>query len=315
MPLLLLMKALADPTRLRLLAVLNRSECTVQELTAILEMGQSRISRHLKILVDSGLLGVKRQGTWGYYRTIFSDELLAGLWPVIHPGLLEIARKKGDLERLATVLDIRRRRSLEFFNRHAPRWDDLAPQLLPVADYRPTLLERLPLCGELLEVGVGTGSLLLQLSEKAGRIIGVDHSPGMLEEARARIAADGLGDRVELRLGEMTHLPLADDSVDCALLNMVLHHAAEPGTVFLELARVLKRGGILIIIDLRHHNQEWLRDAMADQWLGFTREELDPWLSTAGFIVDGYQNVNGPADRLGVFFLAARLRNNEGAAA
>lgn len=315
MALIPLMKALADPTRLRLLVILERSECTVQELTAILEMGQSRISRHLKILVDSKLLGVKRQGTWGYYRTIFSDELLAGLWPVILPGLMEIAGKKGDLERLATVLDARRRRSREFFDRHARRWDELVQQVLPVADYRSTLLERLPPSRELLEVGVGTGSLLLQLSEKAGRIIGVDHSPGMLEEARARIAAEGLGDRVELRLGEMAHLPLADGSVDCALLNMVLHHAADPATVFYELARVLKRGGSLIIIDLQRHDQEWIRDAMADQWLGFSREELDPWLNTAGFIVDGYQNIRGLADQLGVFFLDARLKNNERAAA
>lgn len=306
MGLLPLLKALADPTRLRLIAILNRSECTVQELTALLGMGQSRISRHLKILVDVSVLVVKRQGTWGYYRTVFDDRLFAGIWPAVMEGLAETGDDQADRERLTMLLEARRRRSREFFDRHARRWDELAERVFPVAEYQTALLEQVPVCLDLLEVGVGTGSLLPLLTVKAARIIGVDHSPGMLDEARSRVAADGIADRVELRLGEMTHLPLADASVDCALLNMVLHHAAEPGAVFLELARVLKVGGRLVIVDLRRHDQEWVRERMADQWLGFTRTELAPWLAAAGFNVEDYQEVNRPTDRLGVFLLGAR---------
>jgi ArsR family transcriptional regulator len=314
MALLPLRKALADPTRLRLIAILNRSECTVQELTAILGMGQSRISRHLKILVDVSVLAVKRQGTWGYYRTVFDDRLFAGIWPDVMESLAETADDQADRERLTTLLEARRRRSREFFDRHARRWDDLAEQFFPVADYRTALLEQVPVCQDLLEVGVGTGSLLPLLTVKAARIIGVDQSPGMLDEARSRVANDGIADRVELRLGEMTHLPLADASVDCALLNMVLHHAAEPGAVFLELARVLKVGGRLVIVDLRRHDQEWVRERMADQWLGFARTDLVPWLAAAGFIVEDYQEVNRLAERLGVFLLGARRNPNAVAA-
>jgi len=146
---------------------------------------------------------------------------------------------------VAQVLEERRQRSQEFFNRHASQWDDLARTLLPVPEYRGRLLELLPRGGSMLEIGIGTGGLLTELAARADQVIGVDHSPVMLEEARRRLAEAGL-DRIDLRLGEMTHLPLPDASVDCVVANMVLHHAADPPAVLAEIKRVLARNGTLL---------------------------------------------------------------------
>jgi len=299
------LKALADPTRLRLCAVLHRGEFTVQEMTAILAMGQSRISRHLKILVEAGILAVQRQGTWAYYRSVAENPFFAAIWPAMEVRLEELHECRDDLDGLARVLEDRRRRSQEFFDRHARQWDALALAALPAVDYLPLLLEAVPPCKSLVEVGVGTGRLLSDLRRRARRVVGVDHSPAMLAEARGRLAEqEATG--VELRLGEMTHLPLSDGECDVALLNMVLHHAARPVEVLTEMGRVLTAGGRLLIADLVRHQRDWVRERLADQWLGFTREELAAWLEVAGFAVGNYSVAEGEGEALGVFILEAR---------
>jgi ArsR family transcriptional regulator len=275
-------KALADPCRLRLLAVLIRGEFTVQELTAILKVGQSKISWHLKVLTEAGLLSVKRQGTWSYYRLGGNSPFFAAIRPAVEAGVEELPERIVDLAAVAAVLEERRRRSQEFFDRHARQWDDLARTLLPVPDYRERLLSLVPEGKTVVEIGLGTGGLLPALAAKSTRVIGVDHSPAMLEEARRRQALAGLTG-IELRLGEMAHLPLPDKSADCAVLNMVLHHAADPAEVLAEIRRVLAPGGVLVLADLTRHEREWVRDRLADQWLGFGEEELRVWLTAAGF--------------------------------
>lgn len=277
------LKALADPCRLRLTAVLLAGEFTVQELTGILGMGQSRISRHLKILAEAGVLSVKHQGTWSYYRVGGDNVFFSAIRPAFEQELEALPERSQDLAAVATVLEERRRRSQEFFDRHARQWDDLARTLLPVPDYREQLLSLVPGGKTVVEIGLGTGGLLPALAAKASKVIGVDHSPAMLEEARARLAQSGLAGS-DLRLGEMTHLPLPDSSVDCAVLNMVLHHAADPQAVLIEIKRVLTGGGILVLADLARHDREWVRERLADQWLGFAEEELSGWLRNAGFI-------------------------------
>jgi len=298
------LKSLADPTRLRLCAVLHRGEFTVQELTAILAMGQSRISRHLKILVEAGILAVQRQGTWAYYRSTAENPLFVEFWPAVESRLEELHECRHDLEGLARILEGRRRRSQEFFDRHARQWDALARASFPVADYLPMLLEAVPPCETLVEVGVGTGQLLPALRRRAQRIVGVDHSPAMLAEARERLGGQAW-EGTELRLGEMTHLPLSDGECEVVLLNMVLHHAARPVEVLSEIGRVLTGGGRLLIADLLRHERDWVRERMADQWLGFAREELAAWLETAGFVVGKYSIAEGEGEALGVFILEA----------
>ncbi|MBU5614796.1 ArsR/SmtB family transcription factor [Geomonas azotofigens] len=276
-----LFKALADPCRLRLVAVLLNSELTVQELTQIMGMGQSRISRHLKILAEAGVLSVKRQGTWSYYRAGGENPFFSAIRPEFERALGQLPERRSDLAAVAQALDARRKRSLEFFDQHAAQWDELSRTLLPVPEYQENLLALVPEVPVLLEIGVGTGTLMAQLARKARQVIGVDHSPAMLVEARRRLIEDGVPG-AELRLGEMTHLPIADGGAGCVVANMVLHHAPDPQAVLTEIVRVLQPQGTLVLADLARHEREWAREQLADQWLGFEEDELQGWLKGAG---------------------------------
>jgi ArsR family transcriptional regulator len=275
---------------MRLTAVLLAGEFTVQELTRIMEMGQSRISRHLKILTEAGVLTVKRQGTWSYYRVGEGNSFFSAIRPAFERELDSLAERNRDLVAVTAVLEERRRRSKEFFDRHARQWDDLARTLLPVPEYRQRLIEQVPHGVCVLEIGIGTGGLLTELAERASKVIGVDHSPAMLEEARRRLATAGTSG-IELRLGEMTHLPLSDASVGCVVANMVLHHAADPLAVLVEIRRVLGPGGVLLLADLARHEREAAREQLADQWLGFEERELTEWLKIAGFAAVSIEHV------------------------
>jgi ArsR family transcriptional regulator len=299
---LALFKSLADQTRLRLLAILQLGEFTVQELVEILEMGQSRISRHLKILLDAGVVQVKREGTWAYYQLQPSSKLFADLLPQLEKHWSELEHYPQDRAALAGVLSARRQRSREVFDRHARQWDQMARDLLPTPDYLPQLLALVPECDKLLEVGTGTGNLLAAVAEKASLVVGVDHSLAMLDAAREATAAHH---NIELKLGQMEALPQQSDSVDVVLLNMVLHHASDPVAVVSELSRVLRPGGRLLLCDLQRHSLEWVRDELADQWLGFTIEDLSGWCAEAGFEQIKTEHLIGRAGELPVVILQA----------
>jgi ArsR family transcriptional regulator len=205
---------------------------------------------------------------------------------------------------VANVLEDRRRRSQEFFDRNARQWDDLARTLLPLPEYRQRLLELVTEGSTVLEIGVGTGGLLKELSTRASLVIGVDHSPAMLEEARRRLTAAAI-DSVELRLGEMAHLPLPDAAVGCVVANMVLHHAADPAAVLAEIRRVLAPGGGLLLADLAHHEREAAREQLADQWLGFDEGELSIWLTAAGFAKISCERIEGNSGQETVLLVKA----------
>jgi ArsR family transcriptional regulator len=299
-------KALADPSRLRLVAVLLAGEFTVQELTAILGVGQSKVSWHLKVLTDAGILAVKRQGTWSYYRAGGDSALFAAIRPAIEKELDVLPERSQDLASVAAALEGRRRRSQEFFDHHARQWDDLARTLLPVADYREKLLAHVPNGMTVVEIGIGTGGLLPALAAKAEKVVGVDHSPAMLDEARRRLALAGIAG-IDLRLGEMTHLPLADRSAGSAVLNMVLHHAADPPAVLREIRRILTQDGVLVLADLARHEREAAREQLADQWLGFEEEELTGWLREAGFADVMCERIEGESGQEAVLVVRALL--------
>jgi ArsR family transcriptional regulator len=300
------LKAMADSSRLRLTAVLLSGEFTVQELTRIMGMGQSRISRHLKILTEAGVLAVKRQGTWSYYRAGETNRFFNAIRPAFELEVALLPERSRDIAAVATVLEERRRRSQEFFDRHARQWDDLARTLLPVPEYHHLLLSNVPEGVKVLEIGTGTGGLLAELAKRAGKVIGVDHSPAMLEEARKRLVEAG-GEGIELRLGEMSHLPLSDASVGCVVANMVLHHAADPSAVLSEVRRVLVPGGMLIIADLARHEREAAREQLADQWLGFDSAELTNWLKSAGFESVKVEQIEGKSGQEAVLIVRAVL--------
>lgn len=304
MELLSILKSIADESRLRLVAVLLRGEFTVQELTVILAGGQSRISHHLKVLADAGVVTVKRQGTWGYYRLVHDHPLLAALRPQLEASLAAWTEHVTDLGRLARVLEDRRRRSRAFFDLHARQWDELARRTLPVPDYRDRLLSLLPETAVMVEIGSGTGALLTELSCRAKRLIAIDHSPAMLDQARQRVAEAVLSN-VEFRLGEMSHLPLADATAGVVVLNMVLHHAADPPAVFLEIRRVLQSGGVLVLADLVRHEREAAREELADLWLGFDEQEVTDWLRDAGFSEFYYEQITAGQGQESILLLKA----------
>lgn len=298
-------KALSDPCRIRLTAILLRGEFTVQELTTIIGTGQSRISHHLKILVAAGLIRSKRQGAWSYYRVNEDNEFFCSIRPFIVKELFTLPERSADLVSIASVFDARRKRNLDFFNHHARQWDDLVKALLPLPDYRQKILDLLPSGGNFLEIGVGTGSLFMELARAGTRVVGVDHSVAMLTEARRKLNENGITD-VDLRLGEMTHLPISDASIDCVVANMVLHHADNPLAVICEARRVLAPGGLLVIADLVRHELEVAREQLADQWLGFEVAELSGWLRDAGFGLIVTELIEGTAEQSTVLLLNAK---------
>jgi len=204
----------------------------------------------------------------------------------------------------------RRKRSQEFFDRHARDWDVMHNELLNLPDYQADLLALLPAGGLTVEIGVGSGTLLPLLIDKADRVVGLDQSPSMVTLARETVQHHHLNKRVDVRLAEMNHLPLADDSVRTVVMNQVLHHAEQPVDVLREVGRVLAGDGLLVLADLTRHEHDWARDRLADQWLGFNRQELDDWLNEAGMQICTYQEFGGSGSYQGVLLLTAKQNNN-----
>jgi ArsR family transcriptional regulator len=268
-------------------------------------MGQSRISRHLKLLSEAGLLRVEKQGTWHYYRLAPGEGLFSEIWPNLATRLGALECQDQDNAGVLEVMMARRRRSQDFFDRHARDWDNLHSELLSLPDYRDNLCALVPAGGLLVEIGVGTGSLLPLLAGRGRHIIGIDHSPSMVALARELVLKNGLGEQVEIRLAEMNHLPLADGEVRTVIMNQVLHHAEQPAEILREIGRVLEPQGRLVLADLTRHQKDWVRQRLADQWLGFKRSELEQWLAEAGLSLATYQEFGKSGLQQPVFLLSA----------
>lgn len=275
-------KALGNETRLRILNLTLSQELNVQELMSIMGMGQSRISRHLKILADGGLLTYRRDGLWVFYRAAEQGPGRRFL-DSISNVFAENGTFAADRARAADVLAVGRRATKRFFDKVAAEWDQLKQNIVGETDLNAEILKRLPECAVAVDLGCGTGALLAALASRARTVIGVDSSPLMLEQARHRCA--GYADSIQMRIGELEHLPMRDAEADCAALNLVLHHLRSPLEGLREARRVLKPGGWLILVDLMKHTDENFRRRFGDRWLGFAPEELQSWLQEAGFVV------------------------------
>jgi ubiquinone/menaquinone biosynthesis C-methylase UbiE/DNA-binding transcriptional ArsR family regulator len=281
------LKALADPTRLRLVRVLSQYELAVNEVVRLFDMGQSRISRHLTILAQSGLVSSRREGLWVYYRASGDSTwrpIISALEALESTDAEQRAATVEDRRRAAAVVDERSRTTRQFFDARASEWDRLAREVLGDLDLAAevgAVLVGIADQGDVaVDVGCGTGALLEVLAARVGRTIGVDSSPRMLERARKRFEARA---GVELRLGEAEHLPLGDGEARLAVISMTLHHLAEPAAGLREAARVVGSGGFLAVAELGRHEREDLRDAHGDRWLGFDRDELVAMARSAGF--------------------------------
>ena len=306
------LKALADHTRLRILALLNLGELTVQELTHALNLGQSTISHHLKVLIEAHILLVRRQGTWGYYRLNPENKIFSDIYPCMQSHIKDFPQYMTDSVRVLDMFDEHRRLNRQFFDREASQWDMVARNLLPLPDYFERFFEMMSPVSLGVEIGCGTGSLLEKLHGHTSFLIGVDQSPEMLEEARKKIQHHNL-QGVELRLGDMMHLPLEGNQVDLAVMNMALHHAVQPLQALKEVSRVLKNGGHFLLADMLPHDMEWVREKLSDQWLGFTQSDLEEWLSTVGISIQSWLEVKGEGRQKSVFLLKGEkgIRKNK----
>jgi ubiquinone/menaquinone biosynthesis C-methylase UbiE len=273
------LRAAAEPTRLRLLGILAQCELTVTEITQVLGQSQPRVSRHLRLLCEAGLLDRVPEGSWVFYR--LADERIArtfvGLLGTADPTLA------ADRERLATVQRSRQAIADRYFEEHAHEWNDIRSLHVPEETVERELLALVgesPV-GDLLDVGTGTGRVLALLAPRATRAVGVDRSHEMLALARASLAGAEYR-HVQLRHGDMYHLALPAQSMDLAVLHQVLHFADDPTAVMREIARVLRPGGRLLLVDFAPHAEESLRDQHAHRRLGFSSEDVMHWCAGAG---------------------------------
>lgn len=277
-----LYRLLGDEARLRLLRVLTLDRLNVTELTAVLGLAQSGVSRHLGLLREAGLVEESREGGYAYYSaaTANGDRLRADLWALLRDQFAESAddpQVKADEARLREVQRLRK----ESFATHGGEGHQLVPGRSWAAWARALGL-LLP-AWRVADLGCGDGYLTLEAARWASSVIGVDRSPEVLERAKA-LAARRKVTNVSWRLGELEALPLADGEVDVALLSQALHHAESPATALAEARRILAPGGRLLLLDLRRHSQTWVRERLGDRWLGFSDEELASLIDEAGFI-------------------------------
>jgi SAM-dependent methyltransferase len=287
------LRAAAEPTRLRLLALAGRGAFCVSEFTEILGQSQPRLSRHLKLLCDCGLLDRVREGANVWFTLPYGEagtlarDLIARLPE--DDVILEADRRQA-----ARVLAERARVASESFRRQGADWDEMRALELPAAAVEAALLSLVPdHIGRLLDIGTGTGRVLELLAPRADQGVGIDASKAMLALARARLARAGLT-HCSVRLADMYRLPLADASFDLAVVQMVLHYAEDPAGVLAEVARVLRPGGRLIVIDLAQHDRAELLSRLAHRWPGFGDEAMRGLLDSAGIEQGEPHTIAGP---------------------
>jgi SAM-dependent methyltransferase len=287
------LRAAAEPTRLRLLALCASAELTVSEVTQILSQSQPRVSRHLKLLCDAGLLNRNREGTWAFYRLATGDagnlaRSLINQIPDDDPVLVR------DLNRLGAVKKQRAEAAAEYFRQNAGRWSEIRALHVAEEEVEQALLDCFtgnPI-KNYLDIGTGTGRLLELLGPKAENAVGVDLSHEMLNVARTSLEQAGL-ENCQVRLADMYDLPFDQGSHDAITLYQVLHYADDPAAALAEASRVLRQNGRLVVIDFAPHNEEALRADHAHRRLGFSDDEVRIWFKETGLKPELPVKLNG----------------------
>ncbi len=299
-PILEHMTALSDPTRCRMLLLLERHELTVSELCTVLQMPQSSVSRHLKTLADDDWVTSRRDGTSRFY-TMPADDLDPGarkLWPLIREQVAATSAAGQDDHRLQGVLARRRTKSQEFFATAAAGWDRIRVDLFGDSFFLWAVLGLIDPAIVVGDLGCGTGQLTEVVAPYARRVIAVDSSEDMLDAARLRL--DG-ATNVDLRRGDLERLPIADGELDAAVLSLVLHYSPDPSTALVEVGRVVRPGGRALVVDMLPHEREEYQQQMGHVWLGFSDKQITRFLTSAGFtdvrvrMVPADPDAKGPA--------------------
>jgi ubiquinone/menaquinone biosynthesis C-methylase UbiE/DNA-binding transcriptional ArsR family regulator len=276
------MTALSDPTRCRMLLLLEQHELTVSELCAVLQMPQSSVSRQLKTLADDNWITSRRDVTSRYYAMSIDDldPAASRLWPLIREQVASTTAAAHDQRRLRGVLDRRRGKSREFFATAAGKWDRLREDLFGDTFQLWAVLGLIDPTLTVGDLGCGTGQLSETVAPYVRRVVAVDGSAEMLEAARTRLGACG---NVDIRKGELEALPISDGELDAALLSLVLHYSAEPVRTLSEVARVCRPGAKLLVVDMLPHHHEEYQQQMGHVWLGFSEKQIVKFLTAAGF--------------------------------
>jgi len=278
-----MLRAAAEPTRLRILALLTQGELSVKDLTRILNQSQPRISRHLKLLVEAGLVDRLRDGSWAYFQLVLhgdrgrlADALLGAIDPL--DPVLERDRGRAD-----TIKREREVAAQAYFQANAPEWDRIRSLHVAEAEVEAEICNAL---GDgpfslLVDLGTGTGRMLELLAPRYQRAIGFDINHTMLAYARSKLEAAGIAD-ASVRHGDLYEVALPDGAADTVIMHQVLHFLTDPAQAIQEAARILAPGGRLIIVDFAPHGMEFLRETFAHERLGFSRPQMAQWLSEAG---------------------------------
>lgn len=272
-------KALADETRARILGILLHYELSVGEIVGVLDMSQPRVSRHLKILAQAGLLIHRKDGLLSLYKA--AQDANAGKFvQCLAPFLEKEPGHDLDLDRAKAVVAERDKAARRFFDTVAGHWDQVQTEVLGDTDLPGLVAALLPENKVVADLGCGPGRMIKLAAPLSELVIGVDNSPKMLQQAEANL--DGT-ENVSLRLGRLDHLPLRDNEADAAILSLVLHHLEHPEKAVKEAARVVTSGGKMIIAEFDRHQNEKMRTRFKDRWLGIAPEEISVWVSETGF--------------------------------
>jgi ArsR family transcriptional regulator len=293
--LLTALRASAEPTRLRILALAARGSFCVMEFTDILGQSQPRLSRHLRLLGDTGLLERVREGANVWFALPPEESDAGALVRTILARLPEDDPVlAADRRQAARVLAERARIASESFRRKGADWDEMRALDLPAAAVERALLDLFSpgSVGRLLDIGTGTGRLLELLAPRITSGLGIDASRAMLALARARLAGPGFT-HCAVRLADMYRLPLPDGGVDAVVMQMVLHYAEDPATALAEAARVLRPGGRLLIVDLAEHESRDCLQRLAHRWPGFSDARMQELLAGAGLMTADVKLIDG----------------------
>lgn len=285
-----LLKGAGDELRLTILQVLATDSYGVLEMSRVLQTKQSGMSHHLKVLAGAGLVVTRREGNSVFYRraTITPDDPFSNIKQALFAQVDALPLPQQVSMALAEVWRERAQASQQFFVENAGKFKEQQDLIAAFDVYRQQVIELLdvseyPGVDHALEVGPGEGELLIELSRRFQRVLALDNSEQMLQRARARSIEQNLSN-VEARLGDTTRLIDYPRQFDCAVINMVLHHAPSPAQIFQDVGAALKVGGVLIVTELSLHDQNWTQEACGDLWLGFAPDDLRHWAEQAGLV-------------------------------